>query len=168
MRFLIKERINKGEMADVFKAVVKGGGEGRGEEEEDDEEEEEEDWVVVKKYFPPYSEVAKKTFYMETTALRALSVHPNIISLVDAYEEGEEREGEGGLCCVMDFAKGGDLFDYVKGRGRLGEEEGREIFIQVLFLIFLLSFLIPLSHSLSYRCAKLWPSLIQMGSSIGI
>ena len=114
-------------MADVFKAVVKEG----------DEEEDEEDWVVVKRYFPPCSAVARKTFSMETTALRALSFHPNIVSLVDAFEEGEKGEGEGGgLFCVMDYAKGGDLFDYVKRRGRLGEEEGREIFVQVLFIIF--------------------------------
>jgi len=63
--------------------------------------------------------------HVEYTAMKELS-HPNIVKLVEVIENTTN------LIIVMAFAKGGDLLEYVKTKGRLGEEEARRIFGQLV------------------------------------
>ena len=70
--------------------------------------------------------MAKKTYKWETTALTSLTQHPNVVHLIEAFSDEE------GLCVAFEYAAGGDLFDFVKRKGRVGEEEARIIFLQIL------------------------------------
>lgn len=52
--------------------------------------------------------------------------HPNIVRLVDLFEDSDN------FFLVLELMAGGDLFDYLKGRGfRLTEERTREIVLQI-------------------------------------
>ena len=52
--------------------------------------------------------------------------HPYIMSLYDVYETGGE------LYLVLEHVEGGELFDYLVKRGRLGENEARKFFQQMI------------------------------------
>lgn len=62
--------------------------------------------------------------------------HPNIVRLVDLFEDSDN------FFLVLELMAGGDLFDYLKGRGfRLTEDRTREIILQLALSVqFLHSF----------------------------
>lgn len=53
-------------------------------------------------------------------------VHPNIIRLYDVIETPTD------IFLVMEYASGGELFDYIVSNGRLPEEEARKYFQQII------------------------------------
>ncbi|WFD34778.1 Transcription factor [Malassezia cuniculi] len=53
--------------------------------------------------------------------------HPNLLGLWDVYETSKE------LYLVMEYVAGGELFDYLVARGRLGPDEARHFFRQLIF-----------------------------------
>lgn len=56
-------------------------------------------------------------------------MHPHIIRL---YEVIETRSD---IYVVMEYVKSGELFDYIVEKGRLQEDEARNFFQQVAFLL---------------------------------
>jgi len=60
----------------------------------------------------------------EIKILRLL-VHPHIIQLYEIIETPID------IYIVMEYAKSGELFDYIVEKGRLQEDEARNIFQQV-------------------------------------
>ncbi|KPI88910.1 putative protein kinase [Leptomonas seymouri] len=73
------------------------------------------------------SEDAAASLHTEIEMMRGMD-HPNIVKVLDAFE------GSGCVALVMEYVRGGDLFDYVVGRGRnpFTEEEARHLFVQLL------------------------------------
>ena len=64
--------------------------------------------------------------YREIKILRLLS-HPHIIRLYEVIDTPKE------IYFVMEYAKKGDLLEYILEMGKLQEEEARKIFQQVGF-----------------------------------
>eukprot|EP01023_Acetabularia_acetabulum_P053797 TRINITY_DN6035_c0_g2_i1.p1 TRINITY_DN6035_c0_g2~~TRINITY_DN6035_c0_g2_i1.p1 ORF type:complete len:347 (+),score=61.00 TRINITY_DN6035_c0_g2_i1:322-1362(+) len=56
-------------------------------------------------------------------------IHPHVVQFKEAFVTDEY------LCIVMEYAAGGDLFDYVVKRGGLKEEEARWFFQQLMVAI---------------------------------
>lgn len=52
--------------------------------------------------------------------------HPNIIHVYDVFED-EKR-----IFIIMEYASGGELFDYIVAKGRLKEGESRRFFRQII------------------------------------
>lgn len=73
------------------------------------------------------SDEAAASLHVEIEMMRGMH-HPNIVRVLDAFE------GSGCVALVMEYVRGGDLFDYVVGRGRnpFTEEEARHLFVQLL------------------------------------
>ncbi|KPA79019.1 putative protein kinase [Leptomonas pyrrhocoris] len=73
------------------------------------------------------SEAAAASLHTEIEMMRGMD-HPNIVKVLDAFEGG------GCVALVMEYVRGGDLFDYVVGRGRnpFTEAEARHLFVQLL------------------------------------
>jgi serine/threonine protein kinase len=73
------------------------------------------------------SEEAAVSLHTEIEMMRGMN-HPNIVKVLDAFE------GNGCVALVMEYVRGGDLFDYVVGRGRnpFTEVEARYLFVQLL------------------------------------
>jgi serine/threonine protein kinase len=65
--------------------------------------------------------------YQEVDALRKLD-HRNIVKLKLAFP----LQSSNSIVIVMKYASGGELKGYLKKRGRLDEEEAREIFYQLV------------------------------------
>lgn len=59
--------------------------------------------------------------YWETNALSNLN-HRNIIKLIKSFVKNKN------VVMIMELCAGGELFDYVKKKGRLDEIESKEIF----------------------------------------
>lgn len=68
--------------------------------------------------------------YWEAEALEKLD-HKNIIKLMKAFVLYEKKT----MIMVMDFCGGGELYEYVKERGRLDEFTAREVFKQIVSAI---------------------------------
>lgn len=51
--------------------------------------------------------------------------HPNIIQIYEVFENKEK------IILVMEYASGGELYDFVSGKGSLAEAEARRIFRQI-------------------------------------
>ena len=49
----------------------------------------------------------------------------NIVKYIDSFETNRE------ICIAMEYASGGELFDYVALKEGLSEEESRKIFKQI-------------------------------------
>ncbi|CAM42197.1 putative protein kinase [Leishmania braziliensis MHOM/BR/75/M2904] len=81
--------------------------------------------LIERKHFG--SEEAAASLHTEITILRSMD-HPHVVRVVDAFEGG------GCVALVMEYVRGGDLFDYVVGRGRnpFTEAEARHLFGQLL------------------------------------
>lgn len=62
----------------------------------------------------------------EHAILTELPPHPHIVHLFDVVENSKR------LCLVMQYAEGGDLFDYVLKSGKLPQHEAWRIFRQLL------------------------------------
>lgn len=58
--------------------------------------------------------------YREAESLKKLN-HKNIIALYHAFLEGKQ------LCMIMEYAAGGELYQYVEEKKRTGEVETRKI-----------------------------------------
>lgn len=58
-----------------------------------------------------------------------LVVHPHIVRLYEVIETPTD------ICMVMEYVESGDLFDYIVLNGRLGEDESRHFFQQVILLL---------------------------------
>ncbi|XP_042540894.1 sperm motility kinase 3A-like [Dipodomys spectabilis] len=89
--------------------------------------------IQLAKHLPTDSLVAVKTidkrefpfFATELDILRSVE-HPNIVKLYQVVESDYR------LHLVMEYLDGGDLVDYVQKLVRLGEEEARDLFGQIL------------------------------------
>eukprot|EP00033_Pygsuia_biforma_P004475 GCRY01004908.1.p1 GENE.GCRY01004908.1~~GCRY01004908.1.p1 ORF type:complete len:718 (+),score=176.77 GCRY01004908.1:227-2380(+) len=66
-----------------------------------------------------------KGLYLEANIMKQLK-HPNIIRLFDIIETPEE------IIMVMEWAKGGELFDYIVAHGKLSETLSRKLFRQLV------------------------------------
>jgi serine/threonine protein kinase len=73
-------------------------------------------------FFPPPVAQARR----EHAILTELPPHPHIVNLFDVVENSKR------LCLVMQYAEGGDLFDYVLKSGKLPQHEAWRIFRQLL------------------------------------
>ncbi|CAH8569456.1 unnamed protein product [Dicrocoelium dendriticum] len=62
-------------------------------------------------------------------AIMKLTNHPNIVRLLEIIEN------EDVLCLVMEYASGGEIFDYLVSNGRMREKEARAKFRQLLSAI---------------------------------
>ena len=58
--------------------------------------------------------------------------HYNIIKIYQVKETSTT------LCMIMEYAEGGELFNYIIGKGYLSEDESREIFQQIIDAIYYL------------------------------
>lgn len=81
--------------------------------------------VLEKRRF--FSEEAFTSLHVEVEMLRSM-VHPNVVRVLDAFEAPDM------VALVMEYVQGGDLFDYIVGRGRnpFTEDEARFLFVQLL------------------------------------
>ncbi|KAH8338336.1 hypothetical protein KR059_000171 [Drosophila kikkawai] len=70
--------------------------------------------------------------------------HPNIIHIYEVFENREK------MVLVMEFAAGGELYDYLSERKVLGEEEARRIFRQVATAVYYCH-----KHKICHRDLKL-------------
>jgi serine/threonine protein kinase len=52
--------------------------------------------------------------------------HPHVVKLFEVIETPAE------ICMIMQYAAGGDLFEYIQKKKRLKEKEARRLFLQVL------------------------------------
>ncbi|XP_016421948.1 NUAK family SNF1-like kinase 1, partial [Sinocyclocheilus rhinocerous] len=57
--------------------------------------------------------------------ISASLVHPHIIRLYEVFESRER------IVMVMEYASGGELYDYIQDKQRLSEEEARHFFRQI-------------------------------------
>lgn len=65
---------------------------------------------------------------MESEVMACLD-HPHIIQIYEVLETTHE------MCMIMQYAPGGDLFEYVTKKGKLKEKEAKRIFQQVVSVI---------------------------------
>ncbi|GET88866.1 protein kinase, putative [Leishmania tarentolae] len=74
-----------------------------------------------------FYEEAAASLHTEIEMMRSMD-HPHVVRVVDAFE------GSGCVALVMEYVRGGDLFDYIVGRGRnpFTEAEARYLFGQLL------------------------------------
>ncbi|KAL6072391.1 Serine/threonine-protein kinase [Balamuthia mandrillaris] len=75
---------------------------------------------------PCCQERALRMARREIAVLKELPPHKNIIKLIDTVENQKR------LCIVLEYADGGDLFEYVCRNGRLQEWEAWTIFRQII------------------------------------
>lgn len=73
------------------------------------------------------SDLSEETLRLEAELIRSLQ-HPNIIQVLDTIDTDDT------LALVMELVPGGDLFDYVVGRGKcpFSEDEARWLFRQLV------------------------------------
>ncbi|KAK7195770.1 protein kinase [Novymonas esmeraldas] len=73
------------------------------------------------------SDEAAASLHTEIEMMRSMD-HPHVVRVVDAFE------GDDCVALVLEYVRGGDLFDYVVGRGRnpFTEDEARHLFAQLL------------------------------------
>ncbi|KAG5492991.1 hypothetical protein JKF63_01572 [Porcisia hertigi] len=72
-------------------------------------------------------EEAVVSLHREIEMMRSMD-HPNVVRVMDAFEGGDC------VALIMEYVRGGDLFDYIVGRGRnpFTEAEARHLFRQLL------------------------------------
>ena len=78
---------------------------------------------LEKVYFK--DETTKKKILSEMKILKRLLGHPNIIKLLEVFENKKY------VFFVMEYAANGDLLKHIKKKGMLDEEEGRHMFYQI-------------------------------------
>ena len=79
---------------------------------------------LEKLYFK--DELTKKKILSEVKILKRLLGHPNIIKLLEVFENKKY------VFFVMEYAANGDLLKYLKSKGTLDEEEGKYLFYQIV------------------------------------
>ncbi|OZJ02208.1 hypothetical protein BZG36_04713 [Bifiguratus adelaidae] len=62
-------------------------------------------------------------------AIMKLIDHPNIMSLYDVIDVAESSD----LYLILEYVRGGELFEYLVQKGRLAEAEARHYFQQIIF-----------------------------------
>lgn len=70
----------------------------------------------------------KEQLYNEMLILQSFK-HPNIIRLIETMRSVHK------FYIVMEYAEGGDLFNYVQNKGALPEKEARDLFRQIVLAI---------------------------------
>ncbi|XP_022235429.1 serine/threonine-protein kinase MARK2-like isoform X2 [Limulus polyphemus] len=88
-----------------------------------------------------------KALYREMKIMKMLN-HPNIVKLFQVIET------EKTLYLVMEYASGGEVFDYLVAHGRMKEKEARAKFRQSLLDTTDLSAMIKMSHLTGSLCSK--------------
>lgn len=78
--------------------------------------------------------------HVREISIMKLCNHKNIIKYVDCYEDSRY------YYIVMEYAKGGELFDYVINRGGLPEQDGKKVFLQILSAVEYLHGSLMISH----------------------
>ena len=80
-------------------------------------------YVAIKTIEKSYmkDEFSRKKVFQEVYILKKIK-HSNIIRLLEVFESPKH------LLMVMEYAGGGDLLQFVKKRGRLAEDQARNIF----------------------------------------
>jgi serine/threonine protein kinase len=73
----------------------------------------------------PATSTERRDIDREIAILRLLK-HPNIVQLVDVIDDS------GCVYLIFEHVGGGDMFDYLVGRGKLKEKEARKLFRQIL------------------------------------
>lgn len=73
-----------------------------------------------------FEDAARAQWETEKEILTFLRGHPNIIGLIDAFEDTR------GFCLVLEYIKGNDLFEFLKQRDPLTEREIKVIMSQIL------------------------------------
>ena len=71
------------------------------------------------------SDLKRAKLFREFSILRQVR-HPNIIQLREVLET------EKAYAMVMEFATGGELFEYIQAHKRLSEAEARRLFVQLI------------------------------------
>ncbi|KAI9481141.1 MAG: kinase-like domain-containing protein [Benjaminiella poitrasii] len=61
-------------------------------------------------------------------AIMKLIHHPNVMSLIDVIDDPASSD----LYLILEYIEGGELFEYLVSRGRLGEAEARHHFQQII------------------------------------
>ena len=61
--------------------------------------------------------------------LSKLLYHPHIVKVYGIFENDEK------IYIIMEYASGGELFDYIVNRGQLQENDGRVFFRQIISAI---------------------------------
>ncbi|KAK4056001.1 serine/threonine-protein kinase gin4 [Microbotryomycetes sp. JL221] len=87
--------------------------------------------IVPKPRPPPSSTPSSKTDKMllgieREIVIMKLIEHPNVLRLLDVWETGND------LYLVMEYAEGGELFDYLVSKGRLHADEALHYFQQII------------------------------------
>ena len=59
-------------------------------------------------------------------AVMKLVLHPHVMALYDVYESNEE------LFMILELVEGGELFDFLVKKGKLGEPEALNFFQQII------------------------------------
>lgn len=67
-----------------------------------------------------------KRCFQEISILKILK-HPNIVRIYDVIEH------EDNISIIMEYATEGDLYSLVQAKGKLSEDEARNIFRQLIF-----------------------------------
>ncbi|CAJ0931157.1 unnamed protein product, partial [Mesorhabditis belari] len=83
--------------------------------------------------------------------------HPNIIQIYEVFENKEK------IILVMEYASGGELYDFVSGKGSLAEAEARRIFRQITSAV-----LYCHKHQVAHRDLKLENILLDEQSNAKI
>lgn len=80
-------------------------------------------------------------------------MHPHIIRLYEVIETPTD------IYLVMEYVNSGELFDYIVEKGRLQEDEARNFFQQVCFLLSTYKFpsnYLPIIINESFKLAMTW------------
>jgi len=81
--------------------------------------------TINKAYFNKDSHAKNKV--LQEVYIHKKMPHPNVIKLFEVFE------GLTHLFIVMEFASNGDLLQYVKGKGRLSDNETRTLFYKIIY-----------------------------------
>jgi len=81
-----------------------------------------------KKYAVKTLRKTSRTPTQEVTILRSLD-HPNIVKLYEVIEDSEN------LHLVLEYCSGGELGEYILSKGRVSEEEARQLIKEVLLAV---------------------------------
>ena len=85
-------------------------------------------YVAIKSIHKDYmkDEFSKRKVFQEVYILKKIR-HANVIRLLEVFEDSKQ------LFIVMEYARHGDLLNYVKKKHHLAESEARKIFKQIVF-----------------------------------
>jgi serine/threonine protein kinase len=100
--------------------------------------------VYKKSHEPLVRDIQQKIIHNEVKALYCLRNAPNIVQMDEVLEDFER------IYIILEYCPNGDLFEYIKDKGRLNESEARALFKQMLRAIKSCH-----NHSIAHRDVKL-------------